>query len=152
MPPRALEVQRELMPAVGDENIAASQGNRFAATGDPSLAVEVHAGGIHVTARACDVRAGMKRAHAAPPDARHSETSDDSRLDLAAERPGAGGLALDRRDVTTHEIGPELRTLTARDLVGRHRDHGGRSQSKRASPTSERRTRQVASVPAGGVL
>src|SRR5207249_1564569 len=148
MPPRTLEVERELMPAVGDEDIAASQGNGFAATGDPSFAVEVHAGGIHVTARACDVRAGMKCAHAAPPDARHSEASDESRLDLAAQGLGAGGLDLDRGNMTTHEICPELRTLTARDPFGRHRDHGGRSQSKHASPTSERCRREVASVPA----
>src|SRR6266540_326232 len=51
VPPGTLEIERELVPAVGDKDIASSQGNRFAATGDPSLAFKVDAGGLHVTAR-----------------------------------------------------------------------------------------------------
>ena len=66
------------MSAVGDKDIAASQGKRLAATADASLAVEVHAGAIQVIARACDVRACVHRSHAQTRDLRDADVADYS--------------------------------------------------------------------------
>ena len=120
MPPGTLEIERELVPAVSNEDIAASQGNRFAATRDSSLAFKVHAGGIDVTARASNVRACMHRMHTPPGDLRDSEFSNDSGLDLAVQRHLAHWLDPHGCDVTADEVCPELRTLARRDTVGRH--------------------------------
>ena len=90
MPPGTLEIERELVPAVGYKDIPPSQSNRFAATEDSSFAFKMHTGGMHVTARAADVRTCVRRTDAHPGDLRHSEVSDDSRLDRAVQRQFAG--------------------------------------------------------------
>src|SRR5438552_11518413 len=91
VPPGTLEIERELVSAVGDKDIAASQGKRLAATADASLAVEVHAGAIQVIARACDVRACVHRSHAQTRDLRDADVADYSRVYLPTQGPLAGG-------------------------------------------------------------
>ena len=82
-PPGPLEIEHELAPAVGDEDIASLQRNGFASTDNPSLAFKVDTGPINVIRGACDVRPGMSCLHTLSGDLRDAEVSDDSRLDLA---------------------------------------------------------------------
>jgi hypothetical protein len=120
VPPGTLEIECELLPTFGDEDIASSQGDRFTATVDANLAFEVHAGRIHVTARACDVRARMECVHATPGDSGDTDVPDDAGLDLTAQGPLASWLDPYGRDVPAHEISPELRTLPRRDTIRRY--------------------------------
>ena len=111
MPPRPFKIKRELLPAVGDENVALLKRNLLAAAVDPSLAVDVHAGGVQVNASACDLHACMCSTNSAAADLRDSKVSDYSRLDRAVQGLFAGRLDAHRRDVTTDKICPEIRTL-----------------------------------------
>jgi hypothetical protein len=111
VPPRALEIERELVPAVGDKDVASLQSNLFAATTDPSFALKVDAGSIKVIASPRDLRTCVQSTQSEPGDLRDRKISDHPRLDLAAQGLFAGWLDAHRRNVKADEIRPELRTL-----------------------------------------
>jgi len=59
VPPASLEVERERVSAVGEEDVARAQCDRLAAAGESGLAVDMDAGRVDVVGGARDVRASV---------------------------------------------------------------------------------------------
>jgi hypothetical protein len=110
--PRPLEVEGEFVPAIGDKNVAYSDIDLLAATADPSLALQVHAGGVDVIARLPDMRACMGSKDAEARDVGNCKLSDRAHLCATAQRVIAGRLDPHRRYVPADEIRPEFNALT----------------------------------------